>query len=133
MRNWTLEPASAADAAYRAMQGNAFDASGTTRRSTGAASRLTSGRWLRLIATNDFHGAFEARADNNGVLRGGAPWFIGAIEQARRECPAPTCASLWLDGGDEFQGTPASNFGAQTQELGNITGRQVEIGMKIRF
>lgn len=32
-----------------------------------------------------------------------------------------------------FQGTPASSFGAQTQELGNITGRQVEIGMKIRF
>jgi hypothetical protein len=32
-----------------------------------------------------------------------------------------------------FQGTPASNFGAQTQELGNITGRQVELGLKIRF
>ncbi|MFN8665659.1 MAG: 5'-nucleotidase C-terminal domain-containing protein [Gemmatimonadaceae bacterium] len=119
VRNWTLEPASAADAAYRAMQGNAFDASGTTRRPSAAASRLTSGRWLRLIATNDFHGAFEARADNNGVLRGGAPWFIGAIEQARRECPAPTCASVWLDGGDEFQGTPASNitYGASVVSL----------------
>jgi hypothetical protein len=32
-----------------------------------------------------------------------------------------------------FQGTPAANFGAQTQELGNITGRQVEIGLKLRF
>jgi hypothetical protein len=32
-----------------------------------------------------------------------------------------------------FQGTPAANFGAQTQELGNITGRQVELGLKIRF
>ncbi len=32
-----------------------------------------------------------------------------------------------------FQGTPASSFGAQTQELGNITGRQVELGLKIRF
>jgi hypothetical protein len=32
-----------------------------------------------------------------------------------------------------FQGTPAANFGAQTQQLGNITGRQVELGLKIRF
>ncbi|MBX5495532.1 MAG: TonB-dependent receptor, partial [Bryobacteraceae bacterium] len=32
-----------------------------------------------------------------------------------------------------FQGTPSSSFGAQNQELGNITGRQVELGLKIRF
>ena len=32
-----------------------------------------------------------------------------------------------------FQGTPASNFGAQTQELGNITGRQVELGTQDTF
>jgi 2',3'-cyclic-nucleotide 2'-phosphodiesterase/3'-nucleotidase/5'-nucleotidase len=106
-RNWTLEPASAAAAAYRAMQGGAFDASGTARRT---ADRLTSGRWLRIIATNDFHGAFEARPDGNGVMRGGAPYLASAIRRARGECPAPTCASIWLDGGDEFQGTPASNL-----------------------
>lgn len=32
-----------------------------------------------------------------------------------------------------YQGTPAAQFGPQTQELGNVSGRQVEIGMKIVF
>ncbi len=32
-----------------------------------------------------------------------------------------------------FQGTPGGTFGAQTQQLGNITGRQVELGLKVRF
>lgn len=107
VRNWELLPATAASAAYRAMQGAAFDASGTTRRT---GSHLSSGRWLRIISTNDFHGAFEARADGNGVPRGGAPYLASAILKARAECPQATCTSIWLDGGDEFQGTPASNL-----------------------
>jgi hypothetical protein len=32
-----------------------------------------------------------------------------------------------------YQGSPAANFGPQTQELGNVSGRQVELGMKIIF
>jgi hypothetical protein len=32
-----------------------------------------------------------------------------------------------------FQGSPAATFGPQTMELGNVSGRQVEIGMKIIF
>jgi hypothetical protein len=32
-----------------------------------------------------------------------------------------------------FQGSPAATFGPQTMELGSISGRQVEIGMKIMF
>jgi hypothetical protein len=32
-----------------------------------------------------------------------------------------------------YQGTPSANFGPQTQELGNVSGRQVELGMKIIF
>lgn len=116
-RNWELRPAEAGAAAWRAMQGAAFDASGAPRRAT--PSRLSTGRWLRIIGSNDFHGAFEARADGNGVARGGAPWFAGAIAAARAECAPPTCVSLWLDGGDEFQGTPASNltFGASVVDL----------------
>ena len=32
-----------------------------------------------------------------------------------------------------YQGSPAATFGPQTQELGNVSGRQVELGMKITF
>lgn len=114
-RNWELQPASAAAAAYRAMQGPAFDASGVAR----GANKLATGRWLRIIASNDFHGAFEARVDGNGMAWGGAPYFAGAIAAARAECPPETCTAIWLDGGDEFQGTPASNltFGASVVDL----------------
>ncbi len=115
-RNWELVPASAADAAYRAMQGPGFDAAPATRATRGASSdaHLASGRWLRIIATNDFHGVFEPRVDSNRVARGGAPQLATAIKNARAACVPPNCRSIWLDGGDEFQGTPASNmtFGA---------------------
>jgi 2',3'-cyclic-nucleotide 2'-phosphodiesterase (5'-nucleotidase family) len=63
---------------------------------------------VRVIATNDFHGTLEPRVDARGVRRGGAGAVAGVIEQARRECES--CAVLLLDGGDMFQGTPASNL-----------------------
>src|SRR5688500_12180150 len=66
-------------------------------------------RFLRIIGTNDFHGALEPRPDAGGVRRGGAAYVAAAIDRARREC-APTCETLLLDGGDMFQGTPASNL-----------------------
>jgi 2',3'-cyclic-nucleotide 2'-phosphodiesterase (5'-nucleotidase family) len=66
---------------------------------------------LRIIATNDFHGAFEPRRDSRGVARGGAATLAAEIARARAECRAPACTALLLDGGDEFQGTPASNLG----------------------
>ena len=80
-------------------------------------------RVLRIIATNDFHGAFESRPDAGGVMRGGAVPLAAAIDRARREC-APGCVTLLLDGGDEFQGTPASNlaFGRPVVELFNLLG-----------
>ena len=43
-------------------------------------------------------------------MRGGAAAVAGAIRRAASECVAPACEVLILDGGDEFQGTPASNF-----------------------
>jgi 2',3'-cyclic-nucleotide 2'-phosphodiesterase (5'-nucleotidase family) len=66
-------------------------------------------RFLRVIATNDFHGALEPRPDANGVRRGGAAYVAAAIDRARNEC-APSCETLLVDAGDLFQGTPASNL-----------------------
>lgn len=78
----------------------------------GASPHLASGRWVRIIATNDFHGALEPRRDSRGVLRGGAAVLAAEITKARAECrTAPACRSILLDGGDQFQGTPASNMG----------------------
>jgi 2',3'-cyclic-nucleotide 2'-phosphodiesterase (5'-nucleotidase family) len=64
---------------------------------------------LRIIATNDFHGALEPRPDAGGVMRGGAAYVAAMIDAAKKEC-APQCETLLLDGGDMFQGTPASNL-----------------------
>ncbi|HEY5546620.1 MAG TPA: bifunctional UDP-sugar hydrolase/5'-nucleotidase [Gemmatimonadaceae bacterium] len=76
-----------------------------------ASPHLATGRWLRILATNDFHGALEPRRDSRGVARGGAATLAAEIARARAECRAPSCTALLLDGGDEFQGTPASNLG----------------------
>jgi hypothetical protein len=32
-----------------------------------------------------------------------------------------------------FQGSPVGSFGAQSSQLGNLSGRQVELGLKIIF
>jgi 2',3'-cyclic-nucleotide 2'-phosphodiesterase (5'-nucleotidase family) len=66
-------------------------------------------RWLRIIGTNDFHGALEPRPDASGVRRGGAAYVAVAIDRARAEC-VPRCETLLVDAGDMFQGTPASNL-----------------------
>jgi 2',3'-cyclic-nucleotide 2'-phosphodiesterase (5'-nucleotidase family) len=86
---------------------------------------LATGRWLRILATNDFHGTFEPRRDSRGVVRGGAAILAAEIQRARDECRAPGCAALLLDGGDQFQGTPASNlaFGRPVVALFNRLGR----------
>ena len=83
----------------------------------------TGTRFLRIIGTNDFHGALEPRPDPNGVRRGGAAYVAAAIDRARKEC-APDCETLVLDGGDMFQGTPASNlsYGRPVVEYYNRMG-----------
>jgi len=80
-------------------------------------------RILRIIATNDFHGALEPRPDANGVQRGGAAYVGAAIDRARKEC-APRCETLLLDAGDLFQGTLASNlsFGRPVVDYYNRMG-----------
>ncbi|MDQ3515548.1 MAG: bifunctional metallophosphatase/5'-nucleotidase, partial [Gemmatimonadota bacterium] len=81
------------------------------------------GAFLRIIGTNDFHGALEPRADSAGVLFGGGAYVAAAIRAAAAEC-APRCEVLLLDGGDMFQGTPASNtaYGKPVVELYNELG-----------
>ena len=32
-----------------------------------------------------------------------------------------------------YQGSPAAQFGPQTQQLGSVSGRQVELGLKFIF
>jgi 2',3'-cyclic-nucleotide 2'-phosphodiesterase (5'-nucleotidase family) len=96
--NWRLEPAGAVARAYAA-----------GRRPAGTAAALLPRR-LRVLAVNDFHGALEPRPDARGELRGGAAPLAAALARARAECAAPACVSVTLDGGDEFQGTPASNL-----------------------
>ena len=79
--------------------------------SAGAQTRASaSGPRLRIIGTNDFHGALDARRDAAGVLRGGAAAMAAYIERAKSECAPPDCHWILLDGGDEFQGTLASNL-----------------------
>lgn len=84
----------------------------------------TAGGVLRIISTNDFHGSLEARADDRGIRRGGAAHLATAIRNAERECAAQACEVLLLDGGDEFQGTPASNlaFGRPVVDVFNAVG-----------
>jgi 2',3'-cyclic-nucleotide 2'-phosphodiesterase (5'-nucleotidase family) len=86
-RNWELE----------------YQGSSSTGTSTTAP-----GPRLRVISTNDFHGALEPRADANGILRGGAAYVASAIRKAQSECDG--CEIILLDGGDMFQGTIVSNL-----------------------
>lgn len=64
---------------------------------------------LRVLAINDFHGALEPQVWpwSAGRPVGGVaalkPWF----DSLARACACPT---IRLDGGDEMQGTPVSNF-----------------------
>ena len=122
-RNWEIVPAAAVDAAYRAMNSGArFDATGTAGAATGAEVNGTVR--LRIISTNDFHGALESRPDSRGRQLGGAGTVAAAIDRARAECPPPRCYSLLLDGGDMWQGTPASNlaFGKPVLNIYNVLG-----------
>ena len=135
--NWRLEPAAAVDAAYLAMHANSAERAGgpvrtPSPRGPGGIPRpnptplpVPTGRVLRVIATNDFHGSFEPRPDSSGVRRGGAAYVATVIAQARAECTAqPACTSVLLDGGDMFQGTAPSNrtYGASVVELYNTLG-----------
>ena len=124
--NWRIEPAAAVAELYRQMRpGPVYTGSGTASgRAPARARPARPSTRLRVIGTNDFHGALEPRTDSRGVRRGGAAHLATAIQRARAECVAPACETLLVDGGDQFQGTPASNlaFGRPVTRLFNDLG-----------
>jgi 2',3'-cyclic-nucleotide 2'-phosphodiesterase / 3'-nucleotidase / 5'-nucleotidase len=97
--NWRITPADAAKAAQESM-----------RPATSTNPVVFVGTRLRVIGLNDFHGAFESRKGARGQSFGGAGALVAAIRQAQAACTPPSCYSVIVDGGDEFQGTPASNL-----------------------
>lgn len=107
-QNWRIVPGAAIARAYAAMHRGAGDRDGT--RVAPLMPRPENERYVRIISTNDVHGALEPRPDANGVRRGGIAYVATAIKQAAAECKPPRCSVLILDGGDEWQGTPASNL-----------------------
>ncbi|HJU89529.1 MAG TPA: 5'-nucleotidase C-terminal domain-containing protein [Gemmatimonadaceae bacterium] len=117
--NWRLVPVAAIEPAYEAI--NRLDRRFAS--TPAAASGDATVRRIRVLATNDFHGALEPRPDARGIRRGGAAHLATAIEQEMRNCTA-SCAVLLLDGGDMFQGTPASNlqYGKPIVDLYNMLG-----------
>jgi 2',3'-cyclic-nucleotide 2'-phosphodiesterase (5'-nucleotidase family) len=124
-RNWRIEPTAAVATLYAQMRrSNREDAHavGAAPKAT-AATRRPATR-LRIIGTNDFHGALEPRPDASGKRRGGAAYLATAIHEAASSCVAPACETILLDGGDQFQGTPASNlaFGRPVVAMFNQLG-----------
>lgn len=100
---------------------------GTRRRPAGVALTGDSvPRYVRLrvIATNDFHGALDPISVPGGAMRGGADAMAATIARAARGCSPPNCATLLVDAGDLFQGSAASNLahGAPVVALYNALG-----------
>ena len=64
---------------------------------------------LRVLATNDLHGALEARQApwSGGRPVGGMAYLAGMMDRLEAECGCPT---IRLDGGDIMQGSAASNL-----------------------
>ena len=128
-RNWAIVPPTAVASLYREMhRDNREDAhaagAAASRRDSAAVLAARPLPRLRIISTNDLHGALEPRPDASGRLRGGAAYLATAIARAKQGCVSPACETILLDGGDEFQGTPASNFafGRPIVELFNELG-----------
>lgn len=99
--NWRIVPEGAALVARGAPRSDA---------PTRASGARFAGPKLRVIGINDFHGGFESRIGVRGQPFGGAGALVAAIRRAQSECAPPACYSILVDGGDEFQGTPASNL-----------------------
>jgi 2',3'-cyclic-nucleotide 2'-phosphodiesterase (5'-nucleotidase family) len=121
VRNWKLEPSPVIGTLFAELRRNNRE----DAHATGVvSSRPRPATRLRIVGTNDFHGALEPRADATGKRRGGAAYVATAIKQASAGCVSPACETILLDGGDEFQGTPASNlaFGRPVVAIFNKLG-----------
>ncbi|HEY0996147.1 MAG TPA: 5'-nucleotidase C-terminal domain-containing protein, partial [Gemmatimonadaceae bacterium] len=110
-RNWELAGVGTSPAAPRAA-------------TPVAPTAPLAGPRLRIISTNDFHGALEPRSYDRFGRQGGAAYVASVINAARAGCKAPDCVSILVDGGDLFQGTPVSNlsFGRPVLAWFNLMG-----------
>jgi 2',3'-cyclic-nucleotide 2'-phosphodiesterase/3'-nucleotidase/5'-nucleotidase len=112
--SWRLEPAAMAAQVQASINRESdFDAArpsaSPARPPTPNAPQGGKATTLRLISISDFHGALEARPDGNAGIRGGAAHLAATIRKIEAGCTGG-CTSVFVDGGDQFQGTPASNL-----------------------
>lgn len=121
-RSWEMVPASLraqALAEQAPREGPGGEAHGGVVRTGGAARRER----LRVLATNDFHGALQASRPGfaGGREVGGGATLAAYFARERAEVDAPT---VLIDAGDVMQGTPISNLtdGRATVELYNQLG-----------
>ena len=95
------------------------EAHGGSTRQGGAAAR----KRLRVLATNDFHGALQPSRPGFAAGRevGGAAALAAYFARERAAVDAPT---VLIDGGDVMQGTPISNLteGRSTVDYYNGVG-----------
>ncbi len=109
--SWRIIPAEAAAAVRAAVTG-----------ATGVAVPADT-FLLRVLATNDLHGYLEPHVASwsKGQRVGGVAALKGMFDSLSAEC---RCATLKVDGGDQFVGTPASSwfFGRPMVEAMNAIG-----------
>jgi 5'-nucleotidase len=103
--------------------GRARSGAADAKVSQASGSVAAGGPLLRIIATNDLHGALDPAHTTKGKPIGGAEAMAASIQRAERECRTP-CVTLLVDAGDMFQGTAASNLqhGRPVVELYNTLG-----------
>ncbi|MGD0483782.1 MAG: 5'-nucleotidase C-terminal domain-containing protein, partial [Gemmatimonadales bacterium] len=93
------------------------------RQAVAGAARQADSVVLRVVTTNDFHGALlpQRPSWSNGREVGGAAAIAGMMDRLQRECG---CAEIRVDAGDVMQGTPISNLshGRATVEAYNLMG-----------
>lgn len=108
-RSWQITPPAAA-AAVRGQFG-------------GPVAAARDSLLLRVFHINDLHGALEPRVTSwsGGKRVGGVAAIKGLMDSLTKEC---ACATIRLDGGDEMQGSPASNwvYGKSVIEAMNAMG-----------
>jgi 2',3'-cyclic-nucleotide 2'-phosphodiesterase / 3'-nucleotidase / 5'-nucleotidase len=107
VRNWEIVPGSLREQALREQapgRDPGREASGGS-----AAGAAAPPKRLRVLGTNDFHGALLATRPGfaQGREVGGGAALAAYFERARAEVDAPT---VLVDGGDVMQGTPISNL-----------------------
>ena len=101
----------------------ARDGAAEAKVSQASGSVAGDGPRIRIIATNDLHGALDPSHTTKGTPVGGAEAMAASIQRAERECRSP-CVTILVDAGDMFQGTAQSNLqhGRPVVELYNALG-----------